>query len=182
METNSLKWTRLQNEIFNYLCIKAGNSVNQNEIANALNVSPSAISKALKIFTKDELIIYKKSSRMNLISIELNRDNQIVIPLKRIQNLKSLYESGIVKLLEHQFPGTQIILFGSYSYGTDTLGSDIDIAIIGSKTKELKLEQFEKLFEREIILQFYDSLQSIHKNLKNSLLNGVILKGVIEYE
>jgi len=180
METNKFKWTRVQNEIFRFLCIKSGSSVNQRFIAEKLKVSPTAVAKALKSISKERLIIYSKDPRMNLTYAELNRDNEKAISFKRVENLKMIYESGLLELLNDKFPGTLIILFGSYSYGTDIINSDVDIAIIGSKKKEINLGEFEKLLGRKIIVQFYDSLKEIYKNLRNNIINGIILKGVIE--
>ena len=100
--------------------------------------------------------------------------------LKRVDNLKLIYESGLADYLEKEFAGATIILFGSYSRGEDTNRSDIDIAIIGRKNKLIDLKIFESLLEREINLNFYDSFKEIHKNLKENLLNGIILFGGIE--
>jgi len=116
---------------------------------------------------------------MNLNLIQLNRENQKVIQLKRAENLKSLYESGILEELENQFLGSTIILFGSYSKGEDTITSDIDIAIIGRKEKEHDLSKFEKILKKEIVLNFYPSFKEIHKDLKDSLCNGIVLSGGI---
>lgn len=180
METFKLKWTRLQNEIFRFLCINAGTKLNQNEISRALNVSPTAVAKSLKDLEDEEIIVKTKSSTMNLISIEINLDSEKVVGMKRAENLKMLYELGLVELLYDKFMGSLIILFGSYSYGTDISNSDIDIAIIGSKKKDIELAKFEKNLGRKIILQFYDSLTELHKNLRNNIINGIVLKGVIE--
>ena len=175
-----LKWTRLQNEIFRYLCIKSGVNSNQRDIAKALKVSPTAIAKSLKEMEIEKLIIYIKDKKMNLSSIELNREDKFALEMKRVENLKMIYESGLLDLLETKFPGTLIILFGSYSYGTDTHDSDIDIAVIGAKNTEIETEEFDKKLERKIIVQLYDSLAKIHKNLRDNLLNGIVLKGVVE--
>ncbi len=180
MDTYKFKWTRVQNEMFRFLCIKSGVSVNQRVIAEALKVSPTAVAKGLKSMNKDKFIIYNKDPRMNLTSVELNRDSDKAVSFKRIENLKMIYESGLLELLDNKFPGDLIILFGSYSYGTDTSDSDVDIAIIGSKEKEINLEEFEKFLGREIIVQFYDSIKGIHKSLRNNIINGIVLKGVIE--
>ena len=115
-----------------------------------------------------------------LLSISLNRENKEVFVLKRLFNIKEIYSSGLVGLLSEKFPGAAVVLFGSYSYGEDTLKSDIDIAIIGSKSKDIILEKFEKLLEREIIINFYDNFKDIHKHLKENLCNGILLKGGIE--
>ncbi|MBU0957255.1 MAG: nucleotidyltransferase domain-containing protein [Nanoarchaeota archaeon] len=180
METYKLKFTKLQNEIFRLLCIKTGEPLNQRTIATALEVSPTAISKSIKLLETENLINIKKDKKMNLILIELNRDNQKTIELKRAENLKMISESGITEFLEENFPGTTIILFGSYSYGEDTIKSDVDIAIVGAKEKEIKSEKFDKLLEKEVRINFYKNWKEIHKNLKNNILNGIILVGRID--
>jgi predicted nucleotidyltransferase len=187
MEIYKLKWTRLQNEIFRYLCIRPGNSINQRGIAKALNVSPTAIAKSIKRLEEDEIIKVKKDNDSKRLSIEFNIENEKVINLKRIENLKMIYQSKLVKFLEDNFPGTTIILFGSYSRGEDIWSdesekhsSDIDIAIIGTKEKEIELKKFNEILNRKIILNFYPSFNKIHKYLKNNILNGIILAGSVE--
>ena len=78
------------------------------------------------------------------------------------------------------FPGSTIILFGSYSKGDDTTSSDIDIAIIGVKEKENDLAKFNKILERTITINFYSSFKSIHKNLLDNILTGILLSGGVE--
>ena len=175
-----LKFTRLQNEILRLLCIKAGIRLNQREIARLLRVSATAIGKALNALKKDDLIKVEKSKTMNLSAIQLNRDNIMAMAFKRIENLKMLYESGMVWYLEDSFPSCVIILFGSYSYGEDTIKSDIDIAIIGSKKKDIDLTRFYKMLERPVVLNFYDDLKEINKNLRSNIISGIVLAGVVE--
>ena len=81
-------------------------------------------------------------------------DHVLFDTLKRVQNLKSIYESGILEELENNFIGATIILFGSYSKGEDTIKSDIDIAVIGRKEKEINLSEFESCFKKEIVINF----------------------------
>jgi predicted nucleotidyltransferase len=183
MDMYQLKWTRLQSEIFRFLCIKAGEQLNQRTIAKSLHVSPTSIAKALIPLEKSNLIKVNKNSQMNLNLIELNRDNNNAIDMKRIENLKMIYESGLIRFLKDNLPGSSIILFGSYSRGEDTSNnhkSDIDIAIIGVKPKEIDLTTFDKLLEREISLNFYTSFKDIHKHLKDNILNGILLSGSVD--
>jgi len=149
-------------------------------MAKLLGVSPTSIAKNLSKLEKEEYIKTNHLGTMNLNMVELNRENPDVIAFKRAENQKMLYETGFTKFIEEKFPGTTVILFGSYSYGEDIVTSDIDIAIIGIKQQEIKLETFEKKLERKINLQFYDNLKEINKNLKNNILNGIILNGQIE--
>lgn len=180
MDTYKLKWTRLQLEIFRLMCIKSGEKINQRNIAKLLKVSPTAVGNALEDLEKEKIIIVEKQGKMNLSLVELNREDNKVISMKRVENLKMIYESGLVEFLFNSFPGTTIILFGSYSNGEDVVKSDIDISIIGVREENIKLEGYEKSLEREININFYKDWKSMQKNLKNNILNGIILSGGVE--
>jgi len=173
MNTYKLKYTRLQNSIFRLICIKAGTGMNQRSIAKALKVSPTAVAKALPALEKENLVTINKNKTMNLNTVELNREKATA--LKRTENLKQIYGSGLAEYLEDTFPGCTIILFGSYSLGEDTIDSDIDIAIIGSKAKSISLAAFEKLLERTIYIHYYPDINKINKNLKENIMNGITL-------
>ena len=175
-----LKLTKLQQEILRFLFIKSGKTFNARWLAKSLEVSPPAISKALPFLETQKYIIVKKDKESKRLSIKLNKDNPLIIELKRAENLKMVYESGLVKFLHDSFPGATIILFGSYSKGEDTINSDMDLAVIGTKQKEINLEKFEKLLEREININTYPNFKEVHKNLKENLCNGILLKGGIE--
>lgn len=175
-----LKFTILQLEILRFLFIKAGASFNARGVAKPLNVSQTAVSKALPLIEKEGLVSIEKDKQSGRWAIKLNRDNPKAIALKRAENLKMLYESGAISFLEDELPGATILLFGSYSRGDDTIKSDIDIAIIGRKEKEIGLAQFEAKLERKINLNFYASFKEIHKELKENLYNGIVLAGGIE--
>ena len=95
MDMYKLKFTRLQNEIFRLLVIKAGETLNQRGMARFLKVSPTAIAKALILLEKEGIVIVKKDSTFNLNYISLNRDSDIVISLKRVENLKIIAENQL---------------------------------------------------------------------------------------
>ncbi len=175
-----LKLTNLQQEIMRLLSIKAGIQLNQRQIANFLEVSQPAIIKAIPILEKNDLIKISQDKETKRWAIELNRSNHKVMQLKRAENLKLIYESGLADFIEREFAGATIILFGSYSRGEDIINSDIDIAIIGRREKSIGLSQYEKTLERKININFYDSFEKIHKNLKENLCNGTVLIGGVE--
>ena len=174
------KLTWLQQGIIRLLFVKSGMSLNQRRIAKMLNVSQPAVRKALPLLEKKGFIKLKQDKESKRWAIELNRDNHQVAGLKCADNLKQIYEVGLAKFLWESFPGCTVILFGSYSRGEDITTSDIDIAIIGSKEKEINLTKFDKLLEREIIINFYSSFKEIHKHLRDSILNGILLSGSID--
>jgi len=175
-----VKLTNLQQEILRLLFVRTGESLNQRAIAKFLNVSPPAVMKALPTLEKESLIKITQDKNSKRWAVELNIENHKVIQLKRADNLKMVYESGFADFLGKEFAGATIILFGSYSRGEDTNTSDIDIAIIGRKNKLINLEKFEIILGKKININFYNSFKDIHKNLKENLLNGILLYGGVE--
>lgn len=175
-----LKLTNLQQEILRLLFVKAGTSLNQRQISKILGVTQPGVMKALPALEKESLIKIQQDKETKRWSIELNRDHHKVMQLKRADNLKQIYESGLADFLEKEFAGATIILFGSYSRGEDIINSDIDIAVIGRKDKLIDTTNYEKLLERRININFYDSWKKIHKHLKENLCNGIMLIGGVE--
>jgi len=173
------KLTGLQQEILRLFFIKAGAQLNQRQIANLLDVSAPAVLKAMPTLEKENLVKLKQNKEKRW-EIELNRDSQRVLALKRADNLKLIYESGLADYLEKEFAGATIILFGSYSRGEDLINSDIDIAIVGRKDKKINIADYEKKLEREININFYSSFKDISKELKENIFNGIVLFGGIE--
>lgn len=178
MDIYKLNFTILEQEIFSLLCLKAGEKLSQRETAAMLKVSPTAVSNSIKKLKESNLIKIEKTKTINFISF--NRDEKKTLELKRVENLKNVYLSGLSDYLERAMAGGTIILFGSYSQGEDTHTSDIDIAIIERKEKILDIKKFEKILNRKINVNFYKSWKDIHEHLKNNILNGIVLCGGVE--
>ena len=135
MDMYKLKFTTLQEEMLRFLSIRSGASFTARAIARHLRVSPTAIAKSLKRLEQEEMIKVNKDKESKRFSIQLNKDNPLTYQFKRADNLKLIYESGLLEYLSETLPTATIILFGSYSFGEDTLNSDIDLAIIGGSWK-----------------------------------------------
>ena len=180
MDMYKLKFTTLQEEMLRFLSIRSGASFTARAIARHLRVSPTAIAKSLKRLEQEEMIKVNKDKESKRFSIQLNKDNPLTYQFKRADNLKLIYESGLLEYLSETLPAATIILFGSYSFGEDTLNSDIDLAIIGAKQKEVNLDKFNRLLERNVSINFYPNLKDVNKNLKENILNGIVLKGGIQ--
>jgi len=178
MDIYKLKWTPVQSSIISLMCARAGERLSQREIALILKVSPTAVGNSISELKAKRFIRVDKLKTINLISF--NRDEKLAVELKRVENLKAFYLSGLSDYLEKELPGGTIILFGSYSFGEDTCTSDIDIAVISRKDKVLDLQRFEHVLRRKINLNFFDSWTDIPKNLKNNILNGIVIKGSVD--
>lgn len=175
-----LKLTILQQEILRFLFMNAGETFNARGLAVPLGVSQPAISKALPLLEKQDFIRVAKDRNSKRLSIELNRENSLVVGMKRADNIRQIYESGLAEFLREKFPSCAAIVFGSFAKGEDTHKSDIDIAIIGTKSKSLDLSDFEKKLTKEIRVNFYKSFKEIKAELRNNILGGLLLSGWIE--
>ncbi len=174
------EFTTLQQEILRLLFVKLGTILTMRKIAQLLQVSAPAVAKALPGLADKEYVKVEQDKETKRWSVELNRDNPRTLQLKRADNLKQVYESGLADMLIREFAGGTVILFGSYSRGEDTVNSDIDIAVIGRKEKDVDLEKFSLLLERAINVQFYDSFDKVHKHLRENICNGILLAGGVE--
>ncbi len=172
--------TNLQQEVLRFLFVNAGKKFNARGLAIALGVSQPAVSKALPLLEKKEFIIVNKDKESKRLEIGLNRDSQLVMGMKRSENLRMIYESGLHDFLFNAFPGCTVILFGSFAKGEDNFKSDIDIAVVGSKHKEIDTGKFAKLLGKEVRINFYGSWDKIDKNLRNNILGGIILSGWVD--
>ena len=172
------KLTKVEQGIFREAALNTGKPINLSRIADKLSVSVPAVAKAVSSLELKKLIQKTKVEFSAQVLVSLNVQNKYVIAKKRVFNLAQLYDSGFVDVLEEKFPGTTIVLFGSYSRGEDTIHSDIDIAIIGCKDKETHFETFEKLFERKLSFHFFEKM-NMHKYLKENICNGIVLAGGI---
>ena len=175
-----LELTILQQKVLRFLFIHAGESFTARAISKSLGVSQPGLSKSLPGLKKIGFVNVLKDRESKRLTIKLNRDSQLAIGIKRADNLMQIYESGIVSFLEEYLPGATIILFGSYSRGDDTNVSDIDIAVIGRKEKEVDTTIYERVLQRKINLQFYSSMSSVQKELRENLCNGIIIAGSVE--
>jgi predicted nucleotidyltransferase len=160
--------------------MNAGKSFNARRLALQLEVSQPAIAKALPALEKRGLIHMAKDRESKRFSIQLNRENPLVLGMKRADNIWRIYESGLAEFLRESLPGCTIILFGSFARGDDTYDSDIDIAVIESKNVNLDVSEFEKKIMKEIKVNFYRSFKEMGAELRNNILGGILLSGWIE--
>ena len=166
---------RVEERVFRLLCRKAGGWFSQRTLAGLVNASPTAVGAAVKRLEKEGLAAVRRKGKMNLSEVGFNRDSRRAVLLKRVENLRQVYESGLDDFLFESFPGCRRILFGSYSRGEDTTRSDIDIAILDSKEKRLDLGRFEKELERPINVQAFENIGNVNPNLKSNILDGINL-------
>lgn len=149
------------------------------EISRKVKIATPSVKRYLYDLEREKLIIKTKHRIHGYPVYYANRENENFKFLKKLDLAIVIKESGLLKyLFETCMPGV-IILFGSASLGEDLKGSDIDLFVLSNKEK-LNLKKFERLLNRKINLFFNNNFNKLSKELKNNILNGIILGGYLK--
>ncbi len=146
------------------------------EIARLTKISPPSVMVYLKEFETEGLI--KKQIKRKIPFYTAIRDNSNFILYKKISILFELNNVGLIDYLWDKLSPEAIILYGSFSKGESIEDSDVDLFILG-KEKKLEINNFEKKLNKKIHLFFKEPIKNIPNELKNNILNGIILKGYV---
>jgi len=151
------------------------------DISRSLGIAHTSIKKNLVHLIKLGLITEKiiKRGKRKFPVFKSNIENKYFKKYKIISNLSILSESGLIEYLEEKLFPKVIVLFGSYRRGEDIADSDIDL-FVECKKEELNLSLFEKKLKRKIQLHFKEDFNSFPKELKNNIINGIVLYGFLE--
>lgn len=151
------------------------------EISKKSKLAHTSVKKNLKKLKELGLIKkqVEKRGKRNFPYYKANLDNYYYKIFKKIYNILSLHNSGLIRYVVDQIMPRNIILFGSYSRGEDTESSDIDL-FIETKNQKINLIKFEKLLNRKIQIHFKEHFINYPNELKNNIINGVILHGYLE--
>ena len=151
------------------------------EISKKSKLAHTSVKKYLKELKRKNIIreeVERKGTRKFPLFIA-NLDNNQYKKNKKIHNLLKLIESGLIEFLKDNLMPKSIVLFGSYQRGENSEDSDIDI-FVECKKEKLDLTKFKKLLKRNIQLHFKGDFKKYPKELKNNIINGVILEGYLE--
>jgi len=144
------------------------------ELSRISRLAPLSVSNYLKEFEKEGLI--KKYKKSGIPFYQAERDNPDFLFYKKLSILYELHDSGLIDYLWEKLSPESIILYGSYAKGESVESSDVDIFIIG-KEKKIDLGNYEETLCKEIHLMFEPNPKNIPAELKNNLINGIVLKG-----
>lgn len=144
------------------------------EISRLVKLAPVSVLNYLNEFEKQEVIT--KLQKKGNPAYKARRENEDFIFYKKLSVLYELHNSGLIEYLWQKLAPKALILYGSNAKGESIEESDLDIFVIG-KEKKINLEEFEKKINKEIHLMFSHDFKNISNELKNNLINGIILKG-----
>jgi predicted nucleotidyltransferase len=149
------------------------------QISRLTNIAPKSVKLYLEELLAEDLIFSKNHPISKYPIYFANRDSDYFKILKKLNTIKNIHESGLIEFLRKKYFNTSIILFGSASSGEDILGSDIDL-FIQADNQNAELFKYEKELNRKINVLYRKDFGKISKELKNNILNGIILKGYIK--
>jgi|SRR3989338_5542756 len=151
------------------------------DISRSIGLAHTSVKKNLDKLVKLKLIeqsAEKRGGRKFPIYMANLRDDSFK-KYKIIYNLSAILESGLIEFIKKKLMPKSIVLFGSYQRGEDTEGSDIDL-FVECKNEELDLSQFQKKLQRKVELHFNDNFNAYPEELKNNIINGIVLSGFLE--
>jgi len=147
------------------------------ELSRITGISTPSLRLHLERLLRDKIVISQKV-KARKVYIGNQRDERFRY-LKKMHTIHLLYTSGCIEYLVKQCTPDVVILFGSASRGEDLRDSDIDL-YLQSDEKDLRLSVFENALRRRVQLHFSSDFRKLPSELKNNLLNGVILDGYLK--
>ncbi len=146
-------------------------------LARELKLSHATILNYINDLQKLSLI--KKKEATLYPTYFANSENQRYKFYKKNWLIFKITESGVIDYIQKEALPSSIILFGSGAKATFTEKSDIDIFVEANETK-LDITKYEKKLNRKINILFEQNINNLSKELRNNIVNGVILYGFIK--
>src|SRR3989338_9979293 len=147
------------------------------EISRRVKLAQPSVILHLKALLQEKYIIKEKKGIYH--TFRANREFEKFKLLKKMNIVLRIQESGLLSYLYDSCLPEAIILFGSAAWGEDTEESDLDI-FLACSSQNLQLEKYEKILNRKINVFFEKDISRLSAELKNNILNGVILKGYLK--
>ena len=159
------------------------------EISRKSNLSPSSVKICLDDLSSPgepqshrpgyPLIIKSKHRIHGYPVYWANRASELFRFYKKMDMVLLIRKSGLLDFLWEKCMPDVIVLFGSAAIGEDLKDSDIDL-YLQCREKPLKLDKYERILKRNIQILFEDKFEKLSPELRNNILNGIILKGYLK--
>ena len=173
-----MKRKNIKQIIEEYFFINPTAKLRVREIERTLKLPLPSVIRYCKESEKEEIL---KIIRIGSVNFYTASRSEKYFLEKKLYNIRQLYESGLVESLKIELSNPAIVLFGSYAKGEDTENSDIDLYIETPSKKQVNLEKFKKILERDIQLFQHENIRDIKNlNLTNNIINGITLNYYVE--
>lgn len=149
------------------------------EISRKADIAPTSVKLYLNELAREGLILKSRHRINNYPVYSSNRSNEKFKFFKKVDIMLSIMESGLLEYLSDECMPDAIVLFGSAAKGEDLADSDVDLFLL-CKERKLELEKYEKQIKRKINIFFSADFNKLSSELRNNILNGIILKGYLK--
>lgn len=151
-------------------------------ISKQLELAPTSVKLHLDKLSREGIPGYPLVTRSRGISYPVywsNRNSELFRFYKKMDMLFRLEESGALEHISEQCSPDNIVLFGSASRGEDVKGSDVDL-FVESDEKKMNMEKYEAVLKRNISTHFSTSINRFPKELRNNIINGIVMRGYLK--
>jgi len=169
--------------ILEYFFNKPYEQIHLRELSRKTKTSIYSTKTTVDEFINKKILIEKKQGNQRIV--QANIDNQFFRQLKTAFAIKKIQDSNILQYLEEKIPAiSSITLYGSTAQGKDDEKSDIDLLIIGQKTK-IDINKYIKKTGREInilIMKWSEWRENANQNkpfYREIIKDGIALFGEI---
>ena len=147
------------------------------ELSRRAKLAQTSVINHLKELLKEQLIIKEKKGIYP--TFKANRDDEMFKLYKKNDLLLRMRQTGLVGFIYDSCLPDAVMLFGSASKGEDLEESDIDL-YVQAREKKLNLQKYEKLLNRKITLFFKENFSELGNELKNNIINGIVITGYLK--
>ena len=142
-------------KVMNFLSLHQEKPCYEREIAKGAKISYGSANSILRKLHKKGLLQRTTQGKMCYYSVDM--DNVYVKEFKILVNILTL-EPIVEKLKSHS---SKVVLYGSWSVGTDTEQSDIDLFVVSSEEGDVKkiitkFSETEKVANKKIQVIVYE--------------------------
>ena len=164
------------------------------EIQERIGYSYERVNSALKSLTEKKIIVEKQKGKTLIYSLDTNGIYSYSLGFNRytlqrevdfIRKHRPIYKA--IQEIENYHFSWSVILFGSYSKGTETKESDVDLIVTCIPSKEKEVNNFIKSLEHKYGINFSPVVLPMHEfpNIKKDnpelwkdlKLYGIVFKG-----
>ena len=164
------------------------------EIQERIGYSYERVNSALKSLTEKKIIVEKQKGKTLIYSLDTNGIYSYSLGFNRytlqrevdfIRKHRPIYKA--IQEIENYPFSWSVILFGSYSKGTETKESDVDLIVTCIPSKEKEVNNFIKSLEHKYGINFSPVVLPMHEfpNIKKDnpelwkdlKLYGIVFKG-----
>ena len=145
------------------------------QVCRQASLSPPSVKHYLRELIHEGLVLRTRGTIYK--AYLANREREEFRNVRRF-TLSIELQPLITRLAKESLPDA-IILFGSASQGMDVEESEIDLAVLAEEVA-VEIRPFERRLSRKISVHYYPFFGNLSEELKNSILNGIVLYGYVE--